>query len=1066
MAKTGAPRRQEAGDRPSGNSDPARCLSATWAACFLILIWASALGTDPLLALDPEKTFHQYQLDVWQAAEGLPQGSVAKILQTSDGYLWLGGYEDLVRFDGASFTVVASANTPEIRGNNIYALAEGPDGSLWIGTDGGGVTRYKDGSFTTYTNRDGLAHDQVTALLVGRDDSLWIGTFGGLSRLKDGRFVTFTARDGLPHELVWALAEDRYDNLWIGTEGGLARLAGDGLTNYTAEHGLVDQGISALSEDRQGNLWIGTAGGTLLRFAGGPEAIERTPDILQGYSGHYVADIHEDRDGNLWIASQGGGLSRLRDGELTSHGPSDGLTSDVVWTLFEDREGSLWIGTEGGGLNRLRDTRFTPITTRDGLPHDRVWVVEVDPRGNSWIGTDGGGLAKLDNGKVATYTTNEGLASDNVTALHSGLEGDLWIGTDRGLQRLRQERISGHLAPEVGASTVVLAICHDRQGDLWVGTETAGLHRIRDAGGPRPAARGPALTTYSTANGLPHNTVRALVEDAAGALWIGTDGGLAKLAGDELTTYPEVAFVRSIHEDQQGTMWIATRGRGLTRIRGAELKTFTTRDGLYTDAIYHLLEDDQQNLWMSSNKGIFRVNKGELDDHARGAIPSLRSAVYGTADGMRSIECGGGSQPAGARATDGKLWFPTLQGLVVIDPENLRVNRLPPPVHIERISSGGVPVDSLAIGTAGIPSLPPEVRDLDFYYTALSLLDPKAVRFKYRLEGYDRAWVDAGTRRFAHYTNMAPGSYRFRVIAANNDGVWNEAGDSFELYLRPAFFQTRYFQGLCVVAFALLGLAIHRLLVRRLLNNLRELRRTRTELENKNDEVEARNAEMERFTYTVSHDLKSPLLTIQGFAGLLGKDLVAGKNQRVKRDLERIGAAVTKMNELLNNLLELSRIGRAVNPPQEIPVSELVHQALEMVAGRIAERGAEVAVSADLGIAFGDAPRLVEVFQNLIDNAVKYMGDQPQPRIEIGLRRDTDEPVIYVRDNGIGIDPKYHAEVFQLFDQLNPKVEGTGIGLALVKRIVEVHGGRIWIESAGPGKGSTFALVLPAKGVD
>ncbi len=1035
------------------------------------LVWGCcSLWIHPALALDPSKAFHQYRLDVWQAEEGLPLGSVVKVLQTSDGYLWLGGYEELVRFDGERFTVVGRANTAEIRGNNINALAEDPEGGLWIGTDGGGISHFQDGVFTAYTSRDGLAHDKVSALLVGGDGSLWIGTEGGgLSQLKDGRFVSFSSRDGLPHDFIWALAEDHHGDLWIGTAGGLARLAGGHFSTYLEEDGLGDSQVTALSEDRHGNLWIGTAVGTLTRYADGTF----TPLIREDPSDRDVTVLHEDRDGTLWIGSHGDGLSRLRDGELTSYGEDDGLTSDVVWSLFEDREGSLWIGTEGGGLNRLRETRFTPVTTRDGLPHDRVWVVDEDREGNLWIGTDGGGLTKLGDGQATTYT--EGLASGNVTAIHPGRDGGLWVGTDRGLHRLHRGRISRQLTAEIGPSTVVLALCEDRRGTLWVGTEIAGLHGIRGPAGSGPAGSGPAgsgpagngpsVIAYSSADGLPHDTVRALLEDRTGALWIGTDGGLARLADGELTAFPKVTLVRSIHEDEQGTLWISTRGRGLARIRDGEVTMYTTREGLYTDTIYHLLEDGRQNLWMSSNKGIFRVSKGELDDFDRGAVPALRSVVYGTADGMKTVECTGGSEPAGVRTRDGELWFPTSQGLVVIDPEDLKENSLPPPVHIERVESNGVPVERLAVGPGDGLSLPPEVRDLDFRYTALSLLDPKKVRFRHRLEGYDEDWIDAGPRRFAHYTNLPPGSYRFRVIAANNDRVWNEAGDSFELDLQPALHQTRTFQGLCAAAVALFGLAVHRFLVRRLQHNVRELRRMKAELEAKNDEIEASNAEMQRFTYTVSHDLKSPLITIRSYVGMVQRDLAGGKASRMEADLQRIDSAATKMTQLLEDLLELSRVGRVVNPPREVPLGELVHQALENVAGKIAERGVEVVVVPDLGAAFCDPPRLVEVLQNLIENAVKYMGDEPRPRIEIGVRRQADGAVVCVRDNGLGIDPKHHEKVFGLFDQLNPATEGTGIGLALVRRIIEVHGGRIWVESAGEGQGSTFAFTLPEKSV-
>jgi len=678
-------------------------------------------------------------------------------------------------------------------------------------------------------------------------------------------------------------------------------------------------------------------------------------------------------------------------------------------------------------------------------------VVSEDRDGDLWIGTDGCGLARLSHGEITTYTTREGLASDFVNSLHPGRDGSLWIGTDRGLDRWREGRMVSEPGGRIDPSTVVLALAEDHQGNLWIGTEDEGLLRLRDG----------ELTVYTSAGGLPEDTVRALHVDRRGVLWIGTDGGLATLEEGKITAYvaaAPTALVRVIYEDGQGTLWIGTRGNGLLRIGAGELTSYTTREGLSSDVIFHLLEDSRQNFWMSCNQGIFRVSRKELDALAHGEVSSVRSVAYGRADGMKSIECGGGSQPAGWRTRDGRLWFPTLEGLVIIDPEDLKVNELPPPVHIERVVRNDVPVDRAALAAGGSLTLPPGTRELEFHYTALSLLDPRKVRFKYRLAGYDDEWVDAGTRRSAYYTNMSPGNYRFQVIASNNDGVWNETGDSFELSLRPAFYQTWTFYLLCAGALALLIRGGHRLRVQRLLHHNRELRDLQRQLE-------LRSTEMERFTRAVSHDLKSPLFTIEGFLGMLEKDAAKGDTERMKADMERIRTATGTMRQLLDELLELSRIGRVVHRPQEVSLDVLAREAVDLVSGQIDMGQVEVVISPDLPVVFGDRARLLEVLQNLLDNAVKYMGSQPRPRVEIGARRQQQGTVGYVRDNGSGIDPRDHEKVFGLFERLDTSTSGTGIGLALVQRIIEVHGGRIWLESEGKGRGCTFFFLLPDKGV-
>ncbi len=1020
-----------------------RAPAAAFCAC---LLWSAAAP-----ALDPEKALHQYRLDVWQPEQGLPWGSIGPILQTSDGYLWLGGYEGLARFDGARFEVFDRATTPALGENNVFALAETADGSLWIGTDGGGVTRYVEGAFTGYTTRHGLVHDRVTDLQEGSDGSLWVATRGGLSRFRDGRFDSWLPGEGLPRQRLWTLEEDRGGALWIGTDENLFRFLDGTFVHQPLDLCRPDCGVSALHLDRAGDLWAGTFGGHLLHVEEGAVTAHWS------LSGTDVNAIRDDADGNVWIATYGGGLFRLRgDGELTSLEPRDGLTSDTVWELEEDVEGSLWMGTEGGGLLRLRDTAVTPVTTRDGLPHDRAWVIHADREGGLWVGTDGG-LARWLDGELETYTSRDGLANDAVTALHERPDGSLWVGTYEGLSLWQDGRASAPVA--VGAIPIA-AIYEDARDDLWLGTDDQGLLRVR-------AGR---VTSLSIADGLPANSIKALAGDRDGSLWIGADGGLASLRDGDPATLAQIeglaeAFVRSLYFDPQGTLWIGTRGHGLFRLRDGELTRYTTEEGLYSDVVSQILEDARGNLWMSCNQGIFQVSKRQLNELARGEIAGLESISYAAAAGMKSVECLGESQPAGARAGDGKLWFPTAKGLAVIDPENRKRNLHPPPVYVERVLFDGAAIDLPASGEA---ALPPGRRSLEVDYTALSLVDPERIRFRYRLTGFDDVWVDAGNRRSAYYTNLVPGHYRFQVIASNNDGVWNETGAAIELYLRPAVHETWPFRVACVLAAGLLIFGLLRFRVRRLERHNAELRRMQRRLETKNAEVEAINAEMQSFTYAVSHDLKSPLVTIQGFLGFLEKDAAGGDAERVAKDIGKIRGAATKMQRLLDELLKLSRIGSVANTSESIALSKLAGEAVEMVEGRIVERGVKVTIAPDLPVVFGDRARLMGVLQNLLENAVKYMGEQPRPEVEIGAIREVgEEAVIFVRDNGIGIEAGHQERVFDLFAQLDASTDGTGMGLTLVRRIVEVHGGRIWVESEGRGKGATFFFTLgselPAK---
>ncbi len=1054
-----------------------------------LLLWAG-----PLQALDPDKAPYQYQLDVWKSDQGLPQSSVWAILQTADGYLWLATYPGLVRFDGVQFTVFNAGNTPAMPSDTIYTLAESLDGSLWIGTYGGGLIRLKDGVWTSFTTREGLLDDLVWVLEPSRDGSLWIGTESGLTRFWDGRWTSYTRRDGLAGKRVWALHEDRAGDLWIGTSGGLNRLQDGTIHTYTTGDGLGNDEVRALGEDLQGNLWVATTGGGLSRLDGG-SFISYSKE--HGLPGAELETIQADRDGNLWLATAGDGLIRLslpsgaagpEAGQLLAIERRDELSAGWLEGILEDREGNLWIGSYETGLLRLRDTPITTYTTYHGLPNDRVTSVYEGLEGELWIGTGGGGLARLENGEFVTYTTGDGLASDFVNSIHQRRDGTLVVGTNAGWSRREGKRFTTADARELGLAHLpeVYVVYEDRRGRLWLGTESSGLF----------ALEGDRIITFNASRGLPHNTIWALFEDRRHGLWISTEDGLVRLSLDPGTTelkdrvptgrvptdgelasrqLPDVS-ASAFCEDGDGTLWIGTWASGLLRYRDGEFVTYSSAAGLPSSTIFQVIEDDQAHLWLSLDVGIARLAKKELDDYARGVIPKLHARLYDRSDGMKSYASLGGNQPAGWKSRNGKLWFATARGLVSIEPSLIRSNPVPPEVVIERVVIDGEPVSS---GPAAHPSrlrLPPGRGQIELDYTGLSFSKPEKVVFKYRLAGYDEQWVDAGTRRVAYYTNLAPGEYSFRVVAANEDGVWNETGAQLALHLEPRFYQTWIFYAASFLALGLLvsGLSQwrNRWILRRnqaLEAMDRQRRRFIAELEAKNAEVEAKNAEvevkneeLERFTHTVSHDLKSPLVTIRGFAGLLKVSAAAGEVGNMNRDIERIDDAAVKMGALLDDLLQLSRIGRVIKQPQEVALADVAREAVARVAGRIAERGVEVEVSPDLPAVSGDPHRLLEVLQNLVENAAKYMGNQLRPRVEIGVRNGANGAVFYVRDNGMGIAPEDHQKVFGLFARLDEEIEGTGIGLSLVKRVVDAHGGSIWVESEGRGRGSTFCFTLPA----
>lgn len=805
---------------------------APWALGMRWLVRMLLLGyllTSRALALDPQKALTQYQRRVWQSEQGLPQNTVLAICQTRDGYLWLGTQEGLARFDGVRFTVFDKRTTPELNQNWITSLCEDREGDLWIGLRGGGVRRYRQGRFETFTKRDGLPDDRVRVLYADRQGNLWIGTAGGgLCRYREGRFTSYSTKDGLSNDQVVALLEDHAGTLWIGTfGGGLNRFAGGRFTAFTTKEGLSHDQVSSLCEDQAGDLWIGTFGGGLNRLRAG-----RLSHLgsRQGLSHDEVWSICEDRQHNLWIATGGGGLNRLSQGRATALTKAQGLSNDVVLSLLEDREGSLWVGTAGGGLNQLRDGKFTPFGKAEGLAGEVVMSVFEDRQGAVWMGTDGAGLYRYAEGRFTAFGRAQGLSNEHVTSICEDRDGGLWVGTlGGGVNHYAGGRFSSFTTRQGLSSDDILALLPDPDGGLWIGTDGGGLNRLRNG----------RITVQTNAAWLGNSRVVALLRDREGALWVGTSGsGLGRLREGQRSLWTQQQGlsenrVLALHEDPEGNLWIGTSGGGLNLLRGGKITAITARDGLHDDKVFRILEDARGILWMTSNRGIFRASRSDLLAFAAGRRARVECVAYGTDDGMTSVECSGENQPAGWKSRDGKLWFPTLKGVVMADPARMPFNDAPPPLAIE-----GMDVDGRRLAlTGGAESpiqLPAGSRKFDLHFTALSLAAPQKVRLKYWLEGFDADWVEARADRTAHFTNLRPGAYRLRVKACNNDGVWNETGTTLHLRLLPFFYQTRTFQVLCGLGLVLSGFGAQRLRIRTLKLRAKELERT----------VEARTADL------------------------------------------------------------------------------------------------------------------------------------------------------------------------------------------------------------------------------
>jgi ligand-binding sensor domain-containing protein len=789
----------------------------------LLCLAASAWLAQPLLAqprgeADPQDREPRWrESDVWRQPEGLPQDSVLTILQTRDGYVWVGTRDGLSRFDGVRFTTFDARKQDQLRENEVWALAEGGDGSLWIGVYGGGLSRRKDGRFTVYTTRDGLADDFVRMLALGADGALWIGMDRGVSRFQDGRFRNYTEKDGLLPGNVMAILAAPDGSVLVATQNTLQRLVGERFEPVVLPSpGLPPLGrIDVLRLDRRGALWIGTTDG-LLRVAAGRTTRFTTAD---GLSSDSIRLLHEDAAGRLWVATSRG-LDRYQGETAATPFANESMARDLA-ALQSDREGGLFVGRRGGGLGRFHRGVFRAYTPDDGLPDSETTAVLPDRGGVTWIGTPSG-LRVLHAGRITALGEASGLPSSAVMSLTLDKAGSLWVGTYEGLFRSTRPvacppRACDPLFRPVRGDAVlagpIRVVLEDRSGTVWIGTDRSGLVRYEQG----------RVTRFTAATGLASNAIRALAEGPDGTLWIGSKGGgLDRLEKGAFTTFTQADglpnnSVQDLYMDADQALWIATR-QGLTRYRDGRFITYTVNDGLHTNHVYSFVEDDRGDLWMTSASGVFRVAKRQLDDFALGRIPSVTSTVYRREHGLPTAMAAVGTHPGAAKGADGRLWFALVGGLAVADPRSLATNALPPPVLVEEVRADGRLLDPAAPA-----DVPPGRGELLFRYTALSFEAPKGVAFKYRLEGFDRDWVDAGTARVAQYTNMPPGRYRFRVVARNSDGVWNEQGAEVALTLAPHVYETGWFYAAVALALLLAGAGTQRLRVRRSKAREREL---------------------------------------------------------------------------------------------------------------------------------------------------------------------------------------------------------------------------------------------------
>jgi ligand-binding sensor domain-containing protein/signal transduction histidine kinase len=979
-----------------------------------------------------------YSRRVWQTDEGLPNDRVQALAQTPDGFLWVGTFKGLARFDGVEFKTYNEANTPQLKSASITALLADAEGALWIGTEGGGLARLAHGQFSLFTTRDGLAGDNIRALCQCRDRTLWVATTSGLSCLRNGKFQTYTTREGLRSDAVTALCEDR-GSLWVATVKGLNQFRGGVMEAFTATNILAESlrrhwtvrpgtmdlfaatdqlsndSARSLCLDKTYRLWIGAGSGLMWYDTGNFYAYTR----LQGLSDSFVTTVYEDSRDNLWVGTYSG-LDRFMEGrfhaELNDHGVSYGQVN----VIFEDTRGDVWVGLREG-LVRLTPKPFSVQTQREGLSHNHVTSVLEDHLERLWVGTSGGGLNQVTQEKVLVYGTANQLSSDYILALCEGKDGSIWAGADNsgGLFRLKNQSVTHYTARDGLVDGTVSALHEDPAGDLWIGTRQ-GLCRL--SGG-----------VFVTETNAQNQLIRAICEAAGGQLWFGGDAGLMRrrngtienLSGNGM--FP-AETVSALYADPKGSLWVGTLSGGLLCLQTDHWARFGTQNGLLSNEVLGIVEDHDW-LWLTSTKGIFRVRPHDLEALKPGSNEAVPCIVYGKADGLESIVCGGRATPSVWKTADDRLCFATSLGLAIFDAYETSVSLSPPPVSIDQAQVDG----RLLPPWGGQPLvIPPSHGELGIRYAALDLRSPEKCRFKYRLEGVDSDWVDAGAQRAAYYNNLAPGSYRFHVLACNKDGVQNET--SLDLELRPHFWQTLWFRVSALTALVGLAGGSARLITQRKMQRRLESAERKAAIER----------ERGRIAKDIHDDLGSSLTRIM----LLG--------QRAKSDLaarNAVGAHLEKIINFSRNAVQaMDEIVWAVNPRHD-NLDGLVDYLVEYATQFFQDAGIrlrlETPLSSQLALPAEVRHGLFLATKEAFNNVLKH-SLASEVRFAVAAADSTIN--ILIDDNGRGFDPGHGQDGRQ------------GNGLQNMRKRLEALGGQMQLQTAaGQGTKLRFVVRIPAQ---
>jgi len=985
----------------------------------------------------------EFAIETWMTEHGMPQNSVTALLQTRDGYIWAATYSGIAQFDGERFKVFDSSSAEGgLPNSRITSLFEDAKGDIWVGHDTGDLTRYSDGKFHPEKVQGKWTAGMISGIGADVRGDVWmINIRGEAQRIRDGLVLSPPPEMAEYPSLVPQLVLDHQRRLLMVRNGYVAEISPTGIQRIDFSSSEPRPYYACVTPARKGGLWI-PGDGRVRRWAEGMWKDDLGPypwgsafvmSMLESSAGYLLVGtlerglfIHpptadsgwmnlnrtnglpqdwircfaEDREHNLWIGNSGG-LVALRPRSVVMYSPPDAWQGRPVLAITQARNGAVWAASEGAGLYRFQNDSWTNYSSESGLLNPFVWSVIEDSQGSIWAGTWGGGLFRLEGDRfVRQFDLDE--HGEAVTALEEFPNGTLWIGTREGLIRWSSNKLERFASLGGAAAGDVRTLAAGRDGQLWIGTQGTGLGRFQDG----------QFRTIREADGLPRD------------------------------------YILSLYEDADRTLWIGTLDKGICRYRNGRYAVISMKNGLPNNVIGHIEDDTLGNLWLSTQRGLVRVSKKELNDCADGRIRNLSTLVLGKGDGLPTLAGSSGFAPSGFRAPDGRLWFPTSRGIAVVNPKAVRTNNVPPSVHIEEILVDREPAHVIAPPAKTSVSnksdqphraieLPPGRHQLDIVFTGVSFTSPDRVRFKYQLEGSVDDWTDYPTSRRVTYSFLPPGKYTFRVNACNSDGLWSEKGDAVAINVLPYFWQTWWFRAILGVAsVGAVGYGFYFESRRRLQLKLERI---------------ARERELERERARIAQDIHDDLGASLTRIGML--------SESATEDLQDPPRAAASLGQIYSTARDLTRamdeIVWAVNPR---------HDTLDSLANYITRFAHDFLSAAHIRCRL-DAPMQVPdltvrseirhnlflAFKETLNNVAKH-SKASEARITLELVHRGFK--LAVADNGCGFDPAIAPS-----KPANGRMV-SGYGIAGIRTRLEQIGGRVNIVSQ-LGDGARVELFVP-----